>query len=670
MRSFVSVVLCTLIPFSILFSQNNKPLISKQPVWVTENKTEYSGTLDKEAEDGYINLSYEKQINLQEQAVFVKRSSKILSAAGVQKKSEVTVTFDPTYEQLLFHSIEIIRDGISINKLKAEKIKTIHTEPELDMYIYNGELQSTLILEDVRKGDVIQYSYTLKGFNRIFQNKFQQVFTTQLSVPVYNIYYMIIVPPSRKINIKNSNDTINPVISTENNGTVYEWKKSNIPALHVQDVLPDWYDPYPSVMISEFNSWSEVNNWAKMLFPYNVALPQALKDKINTINTEYKTPEAKTTAALRFVQDEIRYMGIEMGVHSHKPSDVSKIFNQRFGDCKEKSYLLCTMLRAMNIDACPVLINTEYKKAITEWLPAATDFDHCTVRVKINGKNYWLDPTISSQRGNLEDISFPDYQYGLVITDTTTSLSLIPPQGKNLQKIKEVFTVPWQYGPCYLKVITTFSGCYADEVRDDFNNNSNYEMQKSYLNFYKDYFDNIKADSLVYTDNDSTGIFTTTEYYSIDSFWTRKKGAWNANFTGYIINSLLGKPKETSRKMPIGLNYPVHYIEELDINLPGVNWNLKESNAEVECAAFAFKQSSKIYNNRIVITYDFKRFKDNVMPEETTDYFAALANVNSEEDYEISWGNSTDTFSTGNILGSFLIVAIVAGTIIWRKRRK
>lgn len=669
MRSLASVVLCTLIPFNYLFSQN-KPLLSKPPAWVTENRTMYTGTLDKEAEDGYIDLVYEKQFNLAEQAVFVKHSSKILSAAGVQNNSEVSVTFDPTYQQLLLHSIEIIRDGVVINKLDAGKIKTIHTEPDLNKYIYNGELQSTLILEDVRKGDIIQYSYTLKGFNPIFRNKFHKVLSTNLSIPIYNVYYKIIVPNGRKINVKNTNDTITPLIHAEGNTIVYEWKKSNITALHVQDQLPDWYDPYASIMISEFNTWAEVNNWAKTLFPYNITLSPALKEKINTINTENKTPEAKTAATLRFVQDDIRYMGIETGIHSHKPAEAGKIFNQRFGDCKEKSYLLCVMLREMGIDADPVLVNTEYKKAIKEWLPAPTDFDHCTVRVVINNKKYWLDPTISYQRGNLRDISYPDYQYGLVITDTTASLSPIPPQGKNLQKIREIFTAPWQYGYCYLKVITTYSGLYADEARNDFNNSSNYEMQKNYLNFYKDYFDHIKADSLTYTDNDSTGIFTTTEYYSIDSFWARKKGTYIANFTGFVMNSFFGKPKETSRKMPIGLTYPVHYIEELDINLPGENWNLKETDANAECASFAFKQTSKVYNNRIVITYDYERFKDNVMPEETTDYFVTLANINANEDYKISWGNEDDDFSPGNIIGSFLLVAIIAGTVIWRTRRR
>ncbi|MEP6466189.1 MAG: DUF3857 domain-containing protein [Parafilimonas sp.] len=676
MRSFPGIIFLALFPFVACFCQSGKPLMSVPPAWITLYTIDYSSTaLDKEAENGSVDLDYEEQINLNDQSVYTKHSIKILSEAGVQDNSEVTIDFDPTYQQLIIHTIEIIRDGESVNKLNLGKLKIIHVEKDLDKFIYDGQLEATLILDDVRKNDIIEYSYTLKGFNPIFQNKFQRFFDTKLDIPVYNLYYKLIVPINRSINIKNNNDTINPLKHTEGNNNIYEWRKINNHTIRVQDKLPDWYDPYSSIMISEFNSWSEVNNWAKQLFPENISISPALKNEINKINSNYKTSEEKTTAAMRFVQDDIRYMGIEMGIHSHKPANPNKVFDQRFGDCKEKSYLLCVMLNSIGINACPVLINASYKKTITEWLPAAIDFDHCTVRVIINNKTYWLDPTISYQRGSLSTISYPDYQFGLVLTDTTTSLSTIKPQGKNKETVKEIFTVPEYYGLCYFKVITTYSGAYADDTRSDFNYSSDYEMQKNYLNFYKDYFDNIKSDSLTYSDNDSTGIFTTTEYYSIDSFWTIKDNSRTADFSCYVISDLLKKPKETNRTMPIGLSFPVHCTEELDINLAGNGWNLKEVDEDVRCASFAFIKKSKVYDNRIIIDYDYERFKDNVMPEESGNYLSALQKINEEQDYQISWNDdnksaTSSTSSTGTLVEIIIVILVLLGLIVrWTQRR-
>ncbi len=248
------------------------------------------------------------------------------------------------------------------------------------------------------------------------------------------------------------------LVHAEAGNTVYEWRRSDCHPVHAQEQLPDWYDPYGFIMVSEFNSWAEVNNWAMLLFPKSIAIGSALSSKIKEINAAYSTPEQKTTTALHFVQDEIRYMGIEMGVHSHKPANPNQVFNQRFGDCKEKSYLLCVMLNTMGIEASPVLINTTDKKAILNYLPSAFDFDHCTVRVTINNKHYWLDPTISYQRGPLSSISYPDYQCGLVLTDSTTALSPIQLRNNSHEFVQELFTMPADYGPCYLKVITTYNG--------------------------------------------------------------------------------------------------------------------------------------------------------------------------------------------------------------------
>ena len=346
-----------------------------------------------------MNLDFEKQISLGLQSTYYKKSIRILSEAGVQNRSEINVSFDPSYNQLIFHTIRIIRDNSIINKLQPSKIKLIQQESELKKYLYNGTMSAVLFLEDVRKGDIIEYSYSIKGFNPVFSNKFSDELQAAFSIPLYNLFYKIIVPSNRSIRIKNTISKINYSENESAGSKSYEWNLNNIPAIHMQDETPTWYDPYNSILVSEFQNWKEVSDWAVKLFPVAARIPPSLQKKIDEINLKYQNPQQKITAALRFVQDDIRYMGIEMGKNSHQPNSPEKVFNQRFGDCKDKSYLLCTMLRAMNIQAEPVLINTEYKKKLFECLPAPTNFDHVTVRANLQGKWYWFDPTISFQRG-------------------------------------------------------------------------------------------------------------------------------------------------------------------------------------------------------------------------------------------------------------------------------
>ena len=93
------------------------------------------------------------------------------------------------------------------------------------------------------------------------------------------------------------------------------------------------------------------------------------------------------------MQDEVRYFGIEMGSSTVKPGDPSTVFSRRFGDCKDKSLLFVTILRALGIEAYPVLVNSTVRRALADWQPSDGAFDHCIAVARCDDQTYWLDPT-------------------------------------------------------------------------------------------------------------------------------------------------------------------------------------------------------------------------------------------------------------------------------------
>ncbi len=661
---------------STIYSLPDKPSISKVPAWVTKNNIDYNNvSLDKDAADGYINISFETQVSLADQSKYFFYSKKIISKSGVQNESQISVSFDPSYEQLIFHSIHIIRKGEILNRLELSKIKTVHQEEELANFIYTGSLDAILILEDVRMGDIIEYSYTIKGFNPIFKNKYTDEYSMEFPIPLYQIYYKLIVPQGRKMTIKNLHENVQPVISAVNGQQVYEWRKSNIAPLVLQDYTPHWHHPYAQILVSEYNSWKEVNDWAMQLFPVKKQLSVALQKKIKEIETANSSDEEKTKATLQFVQDDIRYMGIEIGENSHKPADPSKVFAQRFGDCKEKSYLLCVMLRAMNIDASPVLINTVSKKSITELLPAPTDFDHLTVRVKLGSVYYWFDPTIAYQRGNIKNLFYPDYQAGLVINDSTFSLTPIVFRSISYQHAEELFKVSAMSGGGTLTVTTTFHGSEADDIRNDYNNESLAELMTTYKKFYAGYYEDIKADSLTYKDDENTGIFTTTEYYSIPKFWETGKGKEKKfSLSAFIINNVLIRPKEKDRTMPFRIMYPAKFEEEVIVELPE-NWKVTESETHLKNKCYAYNCLFYCAYNRVHLVADYENYKDHATIAEAAAYFNDLSKYDESASFDISSGmddsSNNNSHSSGkNILSAFITIAVIAGGVIWWSQRK
>jgi transglutaminase-like putative cysteine protease len=664
---------------SITFAQS-KPLVQKEPAWVTHTAFDYSNTrLDDEAENGYINLVLEKQVSMQQQATYTKTALKILSESGVQNASEINVNFDPTYNQLIFHYITIIRGGTSINKLQPAKIKVIQQEEELNMHLYDGSLSAVIFLEDVRKGDILEYSYTIKGSNPVFKGKFSGMFETGFSVPMYNLYYKLLVPDGRTVQIKNSLTSVAFETRKAGTETSYEWKLSQVPALHEQDYTPSWYDVYPMIMVSEYKNWKEVNDWALKLFPFNGKLSAGLQNKVKEIQTAHSTTEQRILAALHFVQDDVRYLGIEMGQNSHRPNSPDKIFAQRFGDCKDKSYLLCTLLRAMGIEANPVMINTGFKKSIMQWLPAPQSFDHVTVRVVYNGRFYWFDPTISYQRGSIDAISYPNYHCGLVICDTTAAVTTIPLQNRGMVNVQEQIDIPDMSGNARLIVKTEYTGSHADGMREQFNSTSKSEMKKTFREYYSHYYEKIESDSLSYVDNDTTGKFTTYEYYSIQNFWTQEKGVNKSYFWPYVINGIFKKPKDVKRTMPFAIDYPAKYQEEITINVPE-EWTSHESMEDISCSAFKMRVQFASFYKKFKLKYEYESLKDHVLPNEADAFFSSYKKADENMEYSISKATDkvmidsmSENQSKGehvNIIFVIIIVVVLFGGAVWFTQRR
>lgn len=667
MKRFIQscLIICLFCLPVCLLAQKKNIQIAPAPKWATINAIDYTTTKwDREAEDGYIDLAYERQVSLSSQEIYCRKAVRILSDAGVQNSSEVNIGFDPFYENIIFHTLQIRRGKEVLNKLDRSKFKILQQEEELDKHLYNGSLSAVLFLEDVRKGDVIEYTYTRKGFNPIFKGKYTDNFSGNFSVPLGLLYYKLIVPQGRSITIKKEGKMVDAAVSQNGSETIYEWTRTDVPALHVEEKLPSWYEPYDNIAVSEFSSWKEVNDWALALFPATVSLSSPMKEKITEIKKEYKTPEEQAVAALRFVQDEVRYLGMEMGENSHRPNDPNKVFAQRFGDCKDKTYLLLTLFRAMNLEAYPVLINTGYKKAVLNWLPSATAFDHVTVQLKLNGSTYWFDPTINYQRGSIRQISFPDYQCGLVISPQSTGLTVIPLQDNGNVVVKEKFIIKDRYAPVRLIVTTKYSGSHADNMRSDFNSSSMRELEKVCEDFYKAYYETLKIDSLSYSDNEQAGEFTTHEWYTISNFWEKDKVGVKAVFSPFMINSVLKKPDNTERVMPFATTYPTRYKEDIIIELPE-EWDVSESLEQFKNANF-FLETKVDYSDQVVrLHYEYETLKDHVQPNELTTFLADMKKIDEEIGFRITWGsgdsmgdNSMDMMDTAGNIYSWLYVIL------------
>jgi Domain of Unknown Function with PDB structure (DUF3857)/Transglutaminase-like superfamily len=584
-------------------------------------------------------LLQERQINALQNETFVHSVRQILTPDGVQNDSTLTIDFNPSCQSVTVHWARIWRGSQHLNCLDTNNVKIVQPEQELDESLLNGEKSVVLVLNDVRVGDIIDYAYSIKGANPVFGGHFFCAVPVQLDQPVERLLTQVLWPSRRPLYAETHGCSVQPWAVSGKKFTEYVWDLRQVPGVALEDSLPAWCDPEPWVQLTDFKTWAQVNQWALALFRINPPLSPELSRKIAAWK-QIPDPEKQILSVLQFVQDDVRYFGIEIGANAEKPTDPSVVFSRRFGDCKDKSLLFVTILRALGIEAYPVLVNATMGRAIENWRPSASAFDHCIAAVQCNGRMYWLDPTMNYQCGPLAAHYLPDYGCGLVIAPQTTGLTAIPQTtGMPETTTTEYFRIRGKMQPAELKVVTVAKGRDAEILRGLFATTKRSEIEKSCTHFYSEQYPGIKMSlPITFEDDQQHNTIQTTEFYSIDQVWIRsdKDKTCSCEFYPASITDLLKKPVDTNRKFPLAIDFPQHQILHVEVTLPET-WPFDASRKTIDDPAFTFRRSYRCAGNRLVMNYEYQSLTDSVPPERVGQYIRRLNQSLQLLGYTLTW---------------------------------
>ncbi len=620
--------------------------ITPAPTWLVPYKPDLRQQPDdRDVSNGYYTLLLEEQQHVEQSAVYHHVIRQIVSEAGIQNGAEITADYDPVYEQLHFHKILIRRKGKVINQLQASKFRILQQEDDLSRFIYSGLYTAYFIMEDVRKGDQIEFAYTIEGSNPIFEHKFTSLFYLRSPNPVVNFHKSIIASPDREIRFKTFNGGSMPDRQIVNGMQVYKWEMTNTGSMELVDDVPSWFDNFPAVQATEYKDWQEVIQWGDHV---NTVPPPgaALKAKIAEFKREAGNNKEKyMLKAIRFVQDDIRYMGIEMGEYSHRPNTPDKILLQRFGDCKDKSLLLATILKANGIYANMAYADTYNKGHVADYLPAPDLFNHAIVYAKLDNKEYWIDPTISYQRGNLSMLTVPDYQQGLVIDPAgKNGFTPVTNTGRDKGKtvIHEHFQLPSdKKNKGSLTVNSVFTMQYADEQRDGLANTSRKDKENAYLNYYKNFYGSISIDSpMRVTDLSDSNRIDVRERYILQSPWntdsTKQHEATFDMKANILINALPASVEDDREPAPLELRYPFSLDYTITIEMPS-QVAIEEKELHIKNDYYSLHFVPSVTNNVITMHYTFDTYQDHI-PESFLDtYTKDREQIEETLVYPFSW---------------------------------
>ena len=252
---------------------------------------------------------------------------------------------------------------------------------------------------------------------------------------------------------------VEPIKTGDNS---WQWTLKNVPGVEEDRelMMPTFLSLAGRMSLSYFSpekksaaaaSWTAVGKWYADLAQGRYESNPEISAKVALL-TAGKTDFASRVQALTsFLQSEIRYVAIEIGVGGFQPHSAGDIYRYGYGDCKDKVTLLKAMLREVGINSEYVLIDT-HRGFINPEVPSSWG-NHAIIAIELpdnvesktypsvittkSGKRYIVfDPTdeytpVGSLRAELQD------SYALLVTTSGGELiktPLLPPDTNVLER--------------------------------------------------------------------------------------------------------------------------------------------------------------------------------------------------------------------------------------------
>ncbi len=496
-----------------------------------------------------------------------------LTQDGLQSSGAIEIFFKPDFEQVTLHHLTIIRNGKATDRLTDARISVLDVEPESDNNLYSGEAKVLILVPDYRLGDSLDYQYTISGRNPVFGKKVSPSFALGWGVPVERVYRRFTLPSQRHVEFRTENIDVQPEITEDGLTRSYSLQLEQTPAYHNDPDAPGHSNIYPYIAFSEFHSWAEVTQWAKPLFGYSAPTADTTWQQWRQEIQQQPSDEQKITFALKLVQDNIRYVGIEMGENSHRPHAPSETLSLAYGDCKDKTLLLVSLLAAAGIDAEPFLVNTESSSALQRWLPKASAFNHVITRVTLGDQYYYIDPTLSYQAGHhITDLGYHDYKFGLPVY-TDHGLTAMPKRqvtGANIALTQEFQGYDYTL-PVLLTSTATYYHEQADYQRYRFANTSLAAMERNYIDYYtREYGMTTVARGLRFSDNQDENIFSISIQLWVENFYQydADDNQFEWDVYAYLPDDYLTLPDRIARTEPYQVAKPTFVTQHISVRHP------------------------------------------------------------------------------------------------------
>jgi len=315
----------------------------------------------------------------------VRRAYKILRPTG-RDYGMVVVTFNPQRKITSLRGWCIPAQGRDYEV--KDKDATEVSLPKIEGSELISDVKAKLLrIPAPDPGNIVGYEYEAHEQPLVLQDEWD----FQGMTPVRESHYSLQIPSGWEY--KTSWINYPEMKSTQAGSNQGEWAVSDVKAIREEEDMPPLegiagrmivtFFPPGGSAADAFASWRDMGNWYQNLTSGRRDASAEIKGKVSALTAPAGTPLQKMRALAQFVQQDVRYVAVELGIGGWQPHPAHEVFIHRYGDCKDKATLMSSMLHEIGVDSYYVVINTQRGSATPDMPPHVGAFNHAIIAIKL-----------------------------------------------------------------------------------------------------------------------------------------------------------------------------------------------------------------------------------------------------------------------------------------------
>ena len=496
----------------------------------------------------------------------------------------ISLVWSPENGDATVHGLRIWRGGTVIDVLTTSRFSVLQREGGLEAAVLDGLLTAALQTPGLQLGDELEFSATVRRRDPVLGARATGI----AQLPVQGLpgafRARIDWPAEASLTVRATRD-LPPAVPVTLAGRKAVSFELHDPAGSIPtEGAPARYNQRRQIEYSSFSSWNDVSQLFRPLYDQAAVISPAspLRPEIRRIREASTDPATRAMAALRLVQDQIRYVYVGLNDGNYRPSTTDDTWQRRFGDCKAKTALLLGLLRELGIEAEAVLVNPYPDSFTNQSLPSPGAFNHVLVRARIAGKMTWLDGTRLGDR-SIDRLPPPTFRWALPLAYAGAALEAVTAEGPLRPQYISVIDVDARAGfsvPAKVTGSVVLRGDDAFAMQSKLASLSSQDAERAVEAFWREEQDWVEADRVSARYDERNATMSLSVEGTGRPNWKgeadgRYLSLWGAGFTPPDI---LKRPKEQDQTSAWLTSFPLWRCWATSIHLPNTTpkfaWSL------------------------------------------------------------------------------------------------